>query len=94
MRLDRQLNWAWATVALLAACTPAATPHIESSGASASAGQTAPPAPSPPDIVAASDRSAEDRALDPGRRPVELLDFLALEPGMRFVFEFVKPLEN
>jgi predicted methyltransferase len=34
-------------------------------------------------IVAAPDRSAEDRALDAGRRPAELLAFLDLRPGMR-----------
>jgi predicted methyltransferase len=34
-------------------------------------------------IVNAADRSADDRALDEGRRPVELLTFLALAPGMR-----------
>jgi predicted methyltransferase len=34
-------------------------------------------------IVDAPDRSPEDRALDPGRHPVELLNFLALSPGMR-----------
>jgi predicted methyltransferase len=33
-------------------------------------------------IVDAPDRSPEDRALDPGRHPVELLNFLALTPGM------------
>ena len=35
------------------------------------------------DIVAASDRSPEDRALDAGRHPAELLAFLGLRPGMR-----------
>jgi len=34
-------------------------------------------------VVAAADRSAEDRALDEGRRPAELLAFVALRPGMR-----------
>jgi len=34
-------------------------------------------------LVAASDRSEEDRALDAGRRPAELLAFLAVRPGMR-----------
>lgn len=33
-------------------------------------------------IVAAEDRSEEDREADLRRKPVELLDFLALEPGM------------
>ncbi len=33
-------------------------------------------------LVAAADRSADDRALDAGRHPAELLAFLALRPGM------------
>jgi predicted methyltransferase len=38
---------------------------------------------SPLSIVDAPDRSPEDRALDPGRHPVEMLNFLALTEGMR-----------
>jgi predicted methyltransferase len=34
-------------------------------------------------IVAAPDRTADDRALDAGRRPAELLAFLGVHPGMR-----------
>ena len=34
-------------------------------------------------IVAAGDRSADDRALDAGRHPAELLAFLGVRPGMR-----------
>jgi predicted methyltransferase len=34
-------------------------------------------------IVAAPDRSEADRALDAGRKPAELLRFLAVKPGMR-----------
>jgi predicted methyltransferase len=34
-------------------------------------------------IVDASDRSADDRALDAGRHPAELLAFLGVHPGMR-----------
>ena len=44
------------------------------------------PAPIPAAIVAAveaPDRSAEDRALDAGRRPAELLAFFGVAPGMR-----------
>jgi predicted methyltransferase len=33
--------------------------------------------------VAAPDRSADDRALDAGRKPAELLAFLGIRPGMR-----------
>jgi len=34
-------------------------------------------------IVAAADRSADDRAIDGQRKPAELLVFLDLKPGMR-----------
>ena len=34
-------------------------------------------------VVAAADRSEADRALDAGRKPAELLTFLAVAPGMR-----------
>jgi predicted methyltransferase len=34
-------------------------------------------------IVAAPDRTPEDRALDEGRKPVQTLEFLRLEPGMK-----------
>ena len=34
-------------------------------------------------VVDAGDRSAEDRALDAGRHPAELLSFLGVRPGMR-----------
>jgi predicted methyltransferase len=34
-------------------------------------------------VVAAADRSPEDRALDAGRKPVELLAFLGIQPGWR-----------
>ena len=34
-------------------------------------------------VVDAPDRSADDRALDAGRRPAELLSFLGIRPGMR-----------
>jgi predicted methyltransferase len=36
----------------------------------------------PESIVAAPDRSEADRALDPGRKPASLLQFLDLKPGM------------
>lgn len=35
--------------------------------------------------VAASDRSADDRVLDPGRHPVETLRFFGVEPGMKLL---------
>lgn len=34
-------------------------------------------------VVAAADRSPEDRALDAGRKPAELLAFLGIQPGWR-----------
>ena len=34
-------------------------------------------------MVASPDRTDADRALDPGRKPAELLAFLRLRPGMR-----------
>ncbi len=34
-------------------------------------------------VADAPDRSADDRALDAGRRPAELLSFLGIRPGMR-----------
>jgi predicted methyltransferase len=34
-------------------------------------------------VIEAPDRSAEDRALDAGRRPAELLAFIGAKPGMR-----------
>jgi predicted methyltransferase len=63
----------------LTACRPPPSP-------AAPASPRAPAAtPSPPDlsILSAPDRSAEDRALDVGRRPAELLAFAGVRPGMR-----------
>jgi predicted methyltransferase len=34
-------------------------------------------------LVGAADRSDDDRALDPQRKPVEFLEFLQVRPGMR-----------
>ena len=41
------------------------------------------PAPDSKAIVAASDRSEADRALDAGRHPAEMLAFFGIRPGMR-----------
>jgi len=42
------------------------------------------PAPSPiAEAVAAPDRSAEDKALDAGRKPADLLSFADIKPGMK-----------
>ena len=54
-------------------------------GACATPPPPAPPAPSPPtpsEVVAASDRDADDIAMDEGRQPVQLLQFLDVTPGM------------
>src|SRR5688572_16002831 len=50
---------------------------------------SAPPAPSSPvseqakSAVDAPDRDADDRALDAGRKPAEMLTFFGIQPGMR-----------
>jgi predicted methyltransferase len=77
--------------------TPAAPPPAQSS-ASASASDTTVPsevpsqavaaepvtvAPAVASAVAAPDRSAEDRALDAGRKPDLMLSFFGIAPGMR-----------
>lgn len=41
-----------------------------------------PPGPDYAALVAGRDRTPEDRALDPGRHPVEMLAFLDVRPGM------------
>lgn len=58
---------------------PAATP----SNAEASQESAATAVPPPATIVAASDRTEADRALDAGRHPRELLELLDLKPGNR-----------
>ena len=50
---------------------------------SAVATSTGDPSPHARAIVDATDRSDEDRRLDAGRRPAELLTFLGVQPGMR-----------
>jgi predicted methyltransferase len=70
---------------------PAAAPALAAFVATLLAGcATAGPSMPPPGpavdaaaVVAAPDRTPEDRALDAGRKPVELLAFLALRPGMK-----------
>lgn len=71
-----------------AAPPPAVSPSLEQSptvaaapAAGASAAQE--PLPDYQAILDAPDRSPEDRALDAGRHPLELLRFAALRPGMR-----------
>ena len=52
-------------------------------GASAAASSPEASGPTPETIVAAPDRTEADRQLDAGRKPVELLRFLKLRPGMK-----------
>lgn len=47
------------------------------------AGPATPIAPPAGNVLSAADRTAEDRALDKGRNPGELLAFLGLTPGMK-----------
>jgi predicted methyltransferase len=66
-----------------------AQPGLVAPPSSTPASSAPPPqsSPEPPDYVvkavAASDRSAEDRALDSGRNPQALLTFFEIAPGMR-----------
>lgn len=66
------------------ATEPAATAPTTPPPATGAAG-TAPiaKASTPAEAVAAADRTAEDKALDAGRKPAELLSFLKLAPGMK-----------
>jgi len=72
-----------ASAALVACGAPAAS---SSAAAVAAPHATIAPTTTKPDfrsILAAPDRSAEDRALDDGRRPAELFSFAGVQPGMR-----------
>jgi predicted methyltransferase len=70
---------------------PASRAHTQAQAASEPAPPahqepaTAPPPPASPQqkIVDAEDRTDDDRALDPGRHPAELLAFLGLKTGAR-----------
>jgi predicted methyltransferase len=63
---------AWLSlVAFAAACARTGSPPVQHA------------APTPEEIVTAPDRSEADRKLDGGRRPVELLRFLKVSPGMK-----------
>ena len=59
---------------------PAAGPQPGVMAASSASPPRSATAPSP--IVDAPDRSDQDRALDPGRHPLELLAFAGIKPGM------------
>ncbi len=63
------------------ASVPAADPPL--SGAEAPPSQPSDAESAIRAAVDAPDRSADDRALDPGRKPAELLSFFGIQPGMR-----------
>ena len=64
------------------ASAPATVPQWKTSTATTPRERN-PSVPSAQAVVSALDRSEEDRHLDAGRHPVELLEFLELRPGMR-----------
>jgi alanyl aminopeptidase len=68
--------------ALLLSCK-----HSEPAATPSPAAQTPPPKPDAQtvwkSVIEAPDRSEKDRALDPGRRPAEMLEFLDVKPGMK-----------
>jgi predicted methyltransferase len=64
--------------------TSAAPPPAPAAPSSASSAASPPAVPTPiRQAVDAPDRSADDRALDEGRRPAELFTFFGVSPGMR-----------
>jgi predicted methyltransferase len=87
------LVWAGALCASFAfGCAEAPAPVVAPTPAVASAAPPSAPAPATPAstpapdyraIVDAPDRSPEDRALDAGRHPLDLLQFADLRPGMK-----------
>jgi predicted methyltransferase len=69
-----------ALVLFLAACGGAAAQQNVSTALPPS---TAAISPEAKELVSAGDRTAEDRKLDAGRRPGELLTFIGVKPGMK-----------
>ncbi|MFZ5889715.1 MAG: class I SAM-dependent methyltransferase [Myxococcota bacterium] len=68
--------------------SPAAAPAVASPSAAPATTQVNAAAPSAAafdakSVVAAPDRSEEDRALDAGRHPAELLELIGVRPGMK-----------
>jgi predicted methyltransferase len=64
------------------ACGGGAPPVSNPSDPATKAATTA-PAKDPKSIVDAPDRDPEDKALDAGRRPAEMLSFFGIKPGMK-----------
>jgi len=94
--LARRLALAAALPLAACATAPASSPKVAGAPAPAAGPSSPPPAPPAPAapsapldraaleaLVASPDRTAEDRALDAGRRPVELLAFYGVGPGQR-----------
>ena len=79
--------------ALLGSCASSSTQPAAAHPAADMPASEPAPAPAPPPrqvdasyylgILAAPDRSAEDRALDKGRKPAEMLAFFGITPGQR-----------
>ncbi|HEX3773948.1 MAG TPA: SAM-dependent methyltransferase [Polyangiaceae bacterium] len=76
-----------APLALLLACSHAAPPAGSANAAPASSAAASAPAIEVPAYISAAlnapDRSADDRALDAGRKPDQMLAFFGIAPGMR-----------
>jgi predicted methyltransferase len=72
---------------VVATACGSATPPAMSAGPSATPAASAPPAPGIPVSVRAAvdapDRSSDDRALDAGRKPEQMLAFFGIQPGMK-----------
>jgi len=73
------------TSALLAACGNRSAPAPEAPPPPAAAAATQPAAPTLAAIVAGEHRSAENRARDAARHPVETLEFFGLRPDMTVI---------
>lgn len=92
LRRARQLLSAFAVLAAVGGCT--ATPAAAPPPPDAAAAGADTPAPPPfaaqrartaavAAVVGAADRSSDDRALDAGRKPTEMLLYFGILPGMR-----------
>jgi predicted methyltransferase len=73
----------FALVAMATACGNAPTPSAPNVPSPARVPTAPAPAADAASVVDAADRSAEDRALDAGRKPKELLAFLGVTRGMK-----------
>lgn len=67
----------------VAASAPVASASALPAAAPAATASSVPVTPAVAAAVSAADRTAEDRALDAGRKPDEMLSFFGVAPGMR-----------